>query len=119
MFSFQEELIEPAVKGTLNVLRSCKKVPSVKRVVLTSSMAAVMFNSNPLNPDGIVDETCFSDPVFCKEQEVCKHQCFHFFGILILCFFSRSIKEKVIFKSDLLKDLNPECNPMNMNCLKT
>ncbi|CAA2968751.1 tetraketide alpha-pyrone reductase 1-like [Olea europaea subsp. europaea] len=67
--SFQEELIEPAVKGTLNVLRSCKKVPSVKRVVLTSSMAAVMFNSNPLNPDGIVDETCFSDPVFCKEQE--------------------------------------------------
>ncbi|XP_022856886.1 tetraketide alpha-pyrone reductase 1-like [Olea europaea var. sylvestris] len=65
----QEELIEPAVKGTLNVLRSCKKVPSVKRVVLTSSMAAVMFNSNPLNPDGIVDEACFSDPVFCKEQE--------------------------------------------------
>lgn len=97
MCSFQEELIEPAVKGTLNVLRSCKKVPSVKRVVLTSSMAAVMFNSNPLNPDGIVDETCFSDPVFCKEQEVCKHQCFHFFGILIRSFFFSIYQGKSYF----------------------
>ncbi|KAJ0039271.1 hypothetical protein Pint_23926 [Pistacia integerrima] len=30
----QEELINPAVKGTLNVLRSCAKVPSIKRVHL-------------------------------------------------------------------------------------
>ncbi|XP_074335243.1 phenylacetaldehyde reductase-like isoform X1 [Apium graveolens] len=29
----QEELIEPAVKGTLNVLQSCAKVPSIKRVL--------------------------------------------------------------------------------------
>eukprot|EP01116_Phalansterium_solitarium_P018628 TRINITY_DN5002_c0_g1_i2.p2 TRINITY_DN5002_c0_g1~~TRINITY_DN5002_c0_g1_i2.p2 ORF type:complete len:133 (+),score=37.94 TRINITY_DN5002_c0_g1_i2:116-514(+) len=37
----QKELVDPAVQGTLNVLRSADKSPSVKRVVLTSSAAAV------------------------------------------------------------------------------
>jgi len=38
----QKEMIEPAVFGTLNVLKSCKRTPSVKRVIVTSSIAAVM-----------------------------------------------------------------------------
>jgi dihydroflavonol-4-reductase len=37
----QKDLVDPAVKGTLNVLQACAKSPSVKRVVLTSSMAAI------------------------------------------------------------------------------
>ena len=37
----QKELIEPAVKGTENVLNSVNEVPSVKRVVVTSSCAAI------------------------------------------------------------------------------
>jgi dihydroflavonol-4-reductase len=37
----QKELIEPALKGTRNVLNSVNATPSVKRVVLTSSCAAV------------------------------------------------------------------------------
>ena len=37
----RRELLEPAVEGTLNVLRACARTPSVRRVVLTSSMAAV------------------------------------------------------------------------------
>ncbi|CAN1787797.1 Phenylacetaldehyde reductase [Linum perenne] len=53
----QAELVDPAVKGTLNVLRSCAKVPSIKRVVITSSMAAVAFNGRTLAPDVVVDET--------------------------------------------------------------
>ncbi|CAA2968752.1 cinnamoyl- reductase 1-like [Olea europaea subsp. europaea] len=65
----QAELIEPAVKGTLNVLRSCRKVPLIKRVVVTSSIATVIYNRNPLNPDVVVDETWFSDPVFCEETK--------------------------------------------------
>ncbi|XP_015887113.3 phenylacetaldehyde reductase [Ziziphus jujuba] len=65
----QAEIIEPTVKGTLNVLRSCVKVPSVKRVVITSSMASVFDNRKPLNSDEVVDETWFSDPVYCKEKK--------------------------------------------------
>ncbi|CAI9764981.1 unnamed protein product [Fraxinus pennsylvanica] len=66
----QAQLLEPAVKGTLNVLRSCRNVPSIKRVVLTSSIAAVTSVKNPPSLDVIIDETCFSDPVFCKEKEL-------------------------------------------------
>ena len=39
------ELIEPAVKGTLNVLKSAKKA-RVQRVVITSSIAAIQGTSN-------------------------------------------------------------------------
>jgi nucleoside-diphosphate-sugar epimerase len=37
----QKELIEPAVKGTANVLHTANEVESVKRVVVTSSCAAI------------------------------------------------------------------------------
>ncbi|CAI8583368.1 unnamed protein product [Vicia faba] len=66
----QAELIDPAVKGTLNVLKSCAKSPSVKRVVFTSSNAAVAYNTRPKNPGVIVDETWFSDPDFCRESQL-------------------------------------------------
>ncbi|KAG8363630.1 hypothetical protein BUALT_Bualt19G0042400 [Buddleja alternifolia] len=65
----QAELIEPAVEGTLNVLKSCSKAASVKRVVVTSSVAAVICNRKPQGPDVVVDETWFSDPEFCKETK--------------------------------------------------
>ncbi|KAL5540164.1 hypothetical protein UlMin_044043 [Ulmus minor] len=56
-------------QGTLNVLKSCAKVPSLKRVVVTSSMATVSFNRKPLTPEVVVDETWYSDPVFCKNSK--------------------------------------------------
>nr|AFK47425.1 unknown [Lotus japonicus] len=65
----QAELIDPAVKGTLNVLKSCAKSPSVKRVVLTSSTSAVLFNGRPKSPEVVVDETWFSDPDFLRESK--------------------------------------------------
>jgi len=37
----QKELIEPALNGTINVLKSVDKAATVKRVVLTSSVAAI------------------------------------------------------------------------------
>lgn len=58
------------MKGTLNVLRSCAKVSSVKRVVITSSMAAVAYNGKPLAPDVTVDEAWFSDPALCEKSKV-------------------------------------------------
>jgi len=46
----QKDLVEPAVKGTLNVLEACKKV-GVKRVVLTSSCAAITCQTQMENPE--------------------------------------------------------------------
>ncbi|XP_020532824.2 phenylacetaldehyde reductase isoform X1 [Jatropha curcas] len=66
----QIELVDPAVKGTLNVLRSCAKVPSIKRVIVTSSFAALPYSRKPLNPDVVVDETWFSDPAVCEERKL-------------------------------------------------
>jgi dihydroflavonol-4-reductase len=37
----QHDLVDPALKGTMNVLQACAKAGSVKKVVLTSSVAAV------------------------------------------------------------------------------
>jgi len=38
----QRDLVDPALKGTRNVLASVERTPSVKRVVLTSSCAAII-----------------------------------------------------------------------------
>ncbi|KAM1263555.1 hypothetical protein ACFX2G_029157 [Malus domestica] len=65
----QGELLDPAVKGTLNVLQSCAKFPSIKRVVLTSSIASVMMTGVPLTSDVVLDETWYSDPLFCEKHK--------------------------------------------------
>ncbi|XWS14337.1 hypothetical protein CRYUN_Cryun35bG0001100 [Craigia yunnanensis] len=58
------EVIEPAVKGTLNVLKACLEA-NVKRVVVVSSGSAVFLN--PRWPVGqIKDEACWSDKEYCR-----------------------------------------------------
>nr|KJB40934.1 hypothetical protein B456_007G083400 [Gossypium raimondii] len=66
----QAELIDPAIKGTLNVLKSCAKVPSIKRVVITASIVSVVYNGKPLTSDVVVDETWFSDSRFCEKNKL-------------------------------------------------
>ena len=73
LISFQVELINPALKGTLNVLGSCAKNSAVRRVVLTSSMAAVLNNGRPRTPEVVVDESWFTDPELSKQNKVCTH----------------------------------------------
>jgi nucleoside-diphosphate-sugar epimerase len=54
----EEELIRPAKEGTRNVLEAAKRTPTVKRVVLTSSVAAV-YGDNvdiKLAPGGLFTE---------------------------------------------------------------
>lgn len=64
----QREVLDPAVKGTLNVLKVCSTL-KVHKVVVMSSNAAV--TSNPNWPqDRLKDESCWSDTEFCKEKEV-------------------------------------------------
>ncbi|KAF8022440.1 hypothetical protein BT93_F0079 [Corymbia citriodora subsp. variegata] len=57
------ELLDPAVKGTLNVLKACCEA-KVKRVVYVSSISAIVMN--PMWPKKRVkDETCWSDKEYC------------------------------------------------------
>ncbi|XP_076883828.1 phenylacetaldehyde reductase-like [Bidens hawaiensis] len=69
----QAQLIDPAVKGTLNVLKSAAKVQSLKKVVLTSSMATIMYGVKLPESDGVVDETWFSDPLVCEQTKLWYH----------------------------------------------
>lgn len=54
----QRELVEPAKLGTRNVLEAANRTPSVKRVVLTSSCAAIYGDNADLEntPDGVFTE---------------------------------------------------------------
>ncbi|KAI6685493.1 hypothetical protein NL676_031406 [Syzygium grande] len=68
---FQAELLGPAVKGTLNVLKSSSKTPSVQLVVLTSSMAAVVYDGRSTH-DVVMDESWFLIQT-CAGKITCTH----------------------------------------------
>ncbi|XP_004515541.1 cinnamoyl-CoA reductase 1-like [Cicer arietinum] len=61
------EMVEPAVKGTVNVLEACLKA-KVERVIFLSSAATVIFNPN-FPKDKLFDESCWSDKDYCKETK--------------------------------------------------
>ncbi|KAH7525543.1 hypothetical protein JRO89_XSUnG0074400 [Xanthoceras sorbifolium] len=64
----ENDMIKPAIKGALNVLKACAKAKSVKRVIMTSSAAAVSINT--LSGTGLVmDEKCWSDVEFLTRNE--------------------------------------------------
>ena len=54
----QRDLIDPAVKGTQNVLETANQTPSVKRVVITSSVAAMYTDAIDCQsvPGGVLTE---------------------------------------------------------------
>nr|UBX89878.1 tetraketide alpha-pyrone reductase [Gerbera hybrid cultivar] len=67
--NIQETQVDPCIKGTKNVLSSCKKAKSVKRVVLTSSSSSIRYRYDvqqvsPLN------ESHWSDTEYCKEYNL-------------------------------------------------
>jgi len=64
----QEELVMPAVQGTLNVLEAAKKF-KVRRVVVTSSISALV--PNPSWPrEKVFDESSWTDLDYCKSRQV-------------------------------------------------
>ncbi|KAL8144174.1 hypothetical protein V2J09_017206 [Rumex salicifolius] len=62
-----EQIVEPAVKGTLNVLKACSEA-NVKRVVYVSSVVAVCMNPD-WPKDQLMDETCWSDKEYCRKTD--------------------------------------------------
>ncbi|XP_059636469.1 cinnamoyl-CoA reductase 1-like [Cornus florida] len=60
----EAELLEPAITGTRNVLNACLNA-KVKKVVVVSSVGAVMVNPN-WPKDQAMDENCWTDGEHCK-----------------------------------------------------
>lgn len=56
----QNDLIKPAIQGTLNILRSCLKAKTVKLVVHTSSACTVSVNQQK-GIGYVLDEEAWSD----------------------------------------------------------
>ncbi|KAG6709050.1 tetraketide alpha-pyrone reductase 1 [Carya illinoinensis] len=63
------EILEPAIQGTLNVLRSCKKNPSLRRVVLTSSSSTARARDD-FDPNIPLDETSWSSVELCERLQI-------------------------------------------------
>lgn len=65
----KETLIDPCINGTLNVLRSCSKSSSIKRVVLTSSCSSIRyrFDVQQVSP---LNESHWSDPDYCRRYNL-------------------------------------------------
>ncbi|XP_048318978.2 tetraketide alpha-pyrone reductase 2 [Ziziphus jujuba] len=65
----QATLIDPCIKGTLNVLNSCSKADSVKRIVLTSSCSSIRyrFDVQQVSP---LNESHWTDLEYCKRYNL-------------------------------------------------
>ncbi|KAJ1394650.1 hypothetical protein SESBI_34026 [Sesbania bispinosa] len=64
----KKEILEPAVQGTLNVLRSCRKNPALVRVVLTSSSSTVRVRDD-FDPNIPLDESSWSSLELCEKLQ--------------------------------------------------
>jgi len=69
--SLTEEVIKPTIQGTLNILEVAAKTPSVKRVVITSSAAAVMDIATTNDLSVVYDENSWN-PATEEEAETSK-----------------------------------------------
>ncbi|KAK9164853.1 hypothetical protein Scep_000044 [Stephania cephalantha] len=76
---YKVDLVKPAVEGTSNVLKACTKA-KVKRVVMVSSVAAVVLNPN-WPKDQLMDETCWTDKDLCVANHETKAPGFNWYSL--------------------------------------
>jgi nucleoside-diphosphate-sugar epimerase len=67
----ENEIIQPAVEGTRRVLEASAGAGTVRRVVLTSSVAAVAFGHDP-DPDKVYTEADWSNAARCEPYQKSK-----------------------------------------------
>ncbi|KAJ7537089.1 hypothetical protein O6H91_12G096900 [Diphasiastrum complanatum] len=65
----QAQVIEPAVTGTLNVLKACANNPTVHRVVMTSSTSTLRYPEIELS-NQVLDESNWSSVELCTSLKV-------------------------------------------------
>ena len=87
----QKELVDPALKGTQNVLESANKCPSVKRIVLTSSVAAIYGDNADLED---IEEEAFTEDHWNTSSSL-KHQPYAY---------SKTLAEKEAWRLAALQD---------------
>lgn len=61
---FVEDLLHPAMNGTLSILKAAKQEPTIKRVVITSSFAAVFDATKGMQSGVVLSESSFSPLTF-------------------------------------------------------
>ncbi|GLJ19210.1 hypothetical protein SUGI_0345190 [Cryptomeria japonica] len=66
----ENEIIKPCVNGVLNVMRSCAKAKSLKRVVFTSSAGTVNFTDDFKTPGKVFDEDCWTNVDLCRNTKM-------------------------------------------------
>lgn len=64
----ENDVIRPAVEGTLGVLRACTKAQTVKRVVVTSSAVTFMINE-PAEQNQSANESYWTDVDFLRTKK--------------------------------------------------
>ncbi|KFK40663.1 hypothetical protein AALP_AA2G025700 [Arabis alpina] len=64
----EKDMINPAIQGVINVLKSCLKSKSIKRVIYTSSAAAVSIN-NLSGPGLVMNEENWTDIDFLTKEK--------------------------------------------------
>ncbi|KAM3228304.1 hypothetical protein ACQJBY_059771 [Aegilops geniculata] len=67
MHDTPEEIIEPVITGTLNVVEMAADA-GVRRVVLSSTIGTMYMNPHR-DPDAPLDESCWSDLDYCKQTK--------------------------------------------------
>ncbi|KAK6803939.1 hypothetical protein RDI58_001723 [Solanum bulbocastanum] len=67
--NIQKTLIDPCVNGTMNVLNSCKKSSTLKRLVLTSSCSSIRYreDAQQISP---LNESHWSDLQYCQKYNL-------------------------------------------------
>lgn len=91
----QKELLDPAIKGTMNVLTAAKEA-GVRRVVLTSSISAV--TPSPNWPGDVAKtEECWTDVEYSKQKGVREGFQFFIFILFVFFFFSGCVLSVCVF----------------------